>query len=50
VFSLARPEVGPISGLHPDDREYNEIMTKDIEKQYGIVEKLLKQAAGEQEK
>jgi hypothetical protein len=47
-----RPEVGPMSGLHPDDREYNEIMTKDIEKQYsaGIVERLLKQAAGEQEK
>src|SRR5262249_25023369 len=43
-----RPEAGPIVGLHPDDREYNEVMTAEIEERHGlgIVEKLRKQAAG----
>jgi hypothetical protein len=43
-----RPEAGPIAGLHPDDREYNEVMTVEIENRHGagIVQKLRKQAEG----
>jgi hypothetical protein len=43
-----KPEAGPIHGLHPDDREYNEVMTVEIEKRHGagIVERLRKQAGG----
>ena len=41
-----RPEAGPIHGLHPDDREYNEVVTAEIEKRFGdgIVGKLKRQA------
>src|SRR5215510_2038134 len=41
-----RPEAGPIHGLHPDDREYNKVVTAEIEKRFGdgIVEKLKRQA------
>lgn len=43
-----RPVSGPIAGLHPDDREYNEVVIAEIEKLHGagIVEKLKKQAEG----
>ncbi len=43
-----KPEAGPIHGLHPDDREYNEVMIAEIEKRHGagIVERLRKQAGG----
>jgi hypothetical protein len=51
VVCDVRPEAGPIAGLHPDDREYNEVMTVAIEKQHGvgILEKLRKQAESKPE-
>lgn len=46
VATDVRPEAGPISGLHPDDREYNRVMTAEIERRHGdgIVATLKKQA------
>jgi hypothetical protein len=48
VEADVRPEAGPISGLHPDDREYNEVMTAAIEKRHGagVLAELQKQAGG----
>jgi hypothetical protein len=36
VETVLMPDGGPIAGLHPDDREYNEVMTAAVEKKHGV--------------
>ncbi len=53
VETDVKREAGPIAGLHPDDREYNAVMTAAVEKKFGrgIVARLQKEAeAGRPEK
>lgn len=52
VEAEVKPEVGPIRGLPPDDREYNEVMKAEIEKKLGAgaLDKLRKLAEEGREK